>query len=131
MKSLITVVTLLAFSLPACSSGGRRGVVLDEYFVETAADADAGPVAFDIRNAGQISHELDVLRTARPQDDLPVRDAQVQTNAPDLELVKKTKRIRPGSSATLAVHLEAGPYVLVCNVPGHYQSGMRTSLLVR
>ena len=125
------VTALMAFVLPACSGGGGRGVVLDEYSVETAADADAGPVTFDVRNAGEIQHEFDVVRTNRRPDDLPVRDAQVQTKAPGVELVKKTKRIRPGASATLSVRLTPGAYVLVCNVPGHYQSGMRTGLVVR
>ncbi len=132
MKSKIVAASaLLALVLPACSSGGDLEVVLDEYSVSTAADTRRDLVRFDVRNAGQISHELDVLRTNRRADDLPVSDAVVQTKAPDVELVRKTKRIRPGATATLAVQLRLGAYVLVCNVPGHYQSGMRTAFAVR
>jgi uncharacterized cupredoxin-like copper-binding protein len=31
----------------------------------------------------------------------------------------------------LAANLEAGHYVLVCNLPGHYQGGMRVDLTVK
>jgi uncharacterized cupredoxin-like copper-binding protein len=30
----------------------------------------------------------------------------------------------------LALDLEAGPYVLICNVPGHYESGMHAAFEV-
>ena len=38
--------------------------------------------------------------------------------------------ISAGVSRKLVLDLPAGHYVLICNVPGHYQLGMRTALTV-
>ena len=38
--------------------------------------------------------------------------------------------IGSGSTAKLALTLEPGNYVLVCNIKGHYQSGMQTAFTV-
>lgn len=36
----------------------------------------------------------------------------------------------PGKSGTLAIDLKPGIYVLYCNIPAHYNSGMWTLLTV-
>ncbi|HYZ92357.1 MAG TPA: hypothetical protein VFA34_08180 [Actinomycetota bacterium] len=128
MKARLPVaVALLVLLASACSSDGGVHVRLKEYSIEGPAGAPGGPVTFRIDNDGRIDHEFDVIRTDRLPQDLPVKDASVQTGAPGVELVGKTARIKAGSSATLVVRLRAGAYVFICNVPGHYQSGMRTA----
>jgi uncharacterized cupredoxin-like copper-binding protein len=130
VKAGITVVIALALLGSSCSSGGAISVRLKEYSVEGPADVDVSgsSVTFRVSNDGQIEHEFDVLRTSLRPDDLPLDDARVATDGRGVELVRKTGRIRAGGSATLVVRLRPGPYVLICNVPGHYQSGMRTAL---
>ena len=34
----------------------------------------------------------------------------------------------PGESAEFSAELEAGNYVMICKLPGHYQKGMYASL---
>jgi len=130
LRRLWVAVALISCLAPACASNRSTRVTLDEYSVEAPADAESGRVTFDARNVGEIEHELVVLRTALRPDRLPVNDAEVQTGAPALDLVRKTSRIKSGDSRRLIVRLSPGPYVLICNVPGHYLSGMRASLRV-
>jgi DNA-binding NarL/FixJ family response regulator len=42
----------------------------------------------------------------------------------------KRPRDEPGKTAQLKVRLEAGRYVLLCNLSGHYAGGMRVALRV-
>lgn len=104
---------------------------LDEYTLELGStSAEAGRVTFDARNVGTIEHELVVLRTSLAADKLPVKDGEVQTSARRLTVAGKTARIKAAGTAPLRVTLEPGSYVLICNVPAHYQSGMRTRFRV-
>lgn len=96
---------------------------MDEYSIRSPASTESGSIEFTAHNVGQIEHEFVVLRTDRDPDDLPVKDAEVQVRA--LTLVGKTPRIPAGESRVLTANLRPGPYVLICNVPGHYLSGMR------
>lgn len=118
--------------LSACApSTGDVSVDLDEYTLEVEpASAEPGRVTFEAANVGKIEHELAVLRTALEADDLPVSDGEVQTSARGLTLAGRTGRIRSGRSTTLGVTLRPGAYVLICNVPAHYQSGMRAGFRV-
>jgi len=43
----------------------------------------------------------------------------------------KTPVFGPGKTRRLALGLKPGKYVLICNVPGHYQAGMRVGFTVR
>jgi uncharacterized cupredoxin-like copper-binding protein len=39
--------------------------------------------------------------------------------------------VQAGATRVLSLTLPAGHYVLICNLRGHYQSGMRADLVVR
>jgi uncharacterized cupredoxin-like copper-binding protein len=60
----------------------------------------AGPVTFEVKNAGHIPHDLAIV------------------GGP------KTKLIQPGGSAALTTTLKAGTVELYCSVPGHKAAGM-------
>jgi len=47
-----------------------------------------------------------------------------------LEAVDEIEDIEAGTSPTLTVDLDAGSYVLICNITGHYDAGMHTALTV-
>jgi uncharacterized cupredoxin-like copper-binding protein len=46
-------------------------------------------------------------------------------------LVKQMINISAGRSTTLSADLAPGRYVIICNVAGHYQLGMRAELQVQ
>jgi uncharacterized cupredoxin-like copper-binding protein len=60
----------------------------------------AGPVTFEVKNAGHIPHDLAIVGGS------------------------KTSLIQPGGSATLTATLKAGTVELYCSVPGHKAAGM-------
>jgi uncharacterized cupredoxin-like copper-binding protein len=47
-----------------------------------------------------------------------------------VNVVLSAEAVAAGSAADLSFDATPGKYVLVCNVPGHYQQGMASSLLV-
>ena len=90
--------------------------------VDTTTLAD-GPVIFQVRNDGAIVHNLRVIATDLTPDDLPTSRGSVDEE--QLEVVARTSDFEAGGSQTSTVEqLAPGNYVLICNVPGHYQNGM-------
>ena len=91
---------------------------------ETASIVD-GLVTFQVTNDGAAVHNFRVIATDLAADALPLAGAQVDEQSADLEVVGGfTSLIGPGDSQTAATELPPGSYVLICNVPGHYESGM-------
>lgn len=104
-------------------------VVTKEWAVEAPAEAAAGTVAFDVHNEGSVDHQLTLVRTDLAADALPTESAVVPESA--AEVVGMIEDLGVGAEATASFELEAGNYVLFCNVPGHYDLGMRTGITVQ
>jgi uncharacterized cupredoxin-like copper-binding protein/mono/diheme cytochrome c family protein len=95
----------------------------------TPNTAPAGSVTFRAQNVGAIIHELVVIKTDLAPEALPVAAGRADEGR--LEKVGDTDDIRGGQSEDLRVNLQAGKYVLICNVPAHYQGGMRAAFTVQ
>jgi uncharacterized cupredoxin-like copper-binding protein len=131
-KRLLTAVAAMALLVASCA--GEKGIetTLDEFSVTLAqTSAPAGPQTFLARNRGSVAHQLLVIRTDRPVDRLPVKDGEVRTKAKGLRVVAEAELISPGSSQTLDVDLSPGTYALICNIAGHYTSGMHARFRAR
>jgi uncharacterized cupredoxin-like copper-binding protein len=92
--------------------------------------ASAGEVTFDIRNDGPSTHELVLIRTDMAEAKVPTSNGVVDEGAKGIEVVKEEEDIATNASASLTVDLEPGNYVLICNLPGHCQSGMHATFKV-
>jgi uncharacterized cupredoxin-like copper-binding protein len=121
--------------LAAVSCGAQKGIhtTLDEYSIDlTHASEPAGPQTFSVTNEGEIAHQFLVLRTNDPADDLPVaKNGVVKVEAKGVVQVAEIELLTPGESRELDVDLRPGRYALICNIAGHYASGMRTGFRVR
>jgi uncharacterized cupredoxin-like copper-binding protein len=105
------------------AAAGSVGVELSEWkVVPAAATAAAGPVSFAVTNKGTQVHEFVVVKTDTKADALPVVDNKIDESA--LTPVDEIEDIAVGASPTLDVTLEAGHYVLLCNIETHYEQGM-------
>jgi uncharacterized cupredoxin-like copper-binding protein len=112
----------------AADTKGAVATTLTDTSVAVApASAPAGSITFDARNDGTATHELYVFRTDLAPDALPVEDGQVREDADGVEFISEVEDIAPGTTKPLTVELDAGSYVLLCNLPGHYESGMRAA----
>lgn len=104
-------------------------VAMTDFMVRTNIPvARAGETKIGVRNRGSQPHDLVVLRTDLEPDRLPYDAGRAKAGEPGL--AGRTNELRAGGTAALAVKLEPGRYVLICNVAGHYGLGMRTSLTV-
>ena len=95
----------------------------------TSSEVRAGSVTFIARNAGSTAHDLIVIKTDLAPDRLPI-DTQTQKVKEDGK-IGGLEQVAPGKSLNLRVDLPAGAYVVICNVPTHYQLGMHTALTVK
>jgi uncharacterized cupredoxin-like copper-binding protein len=104
----------------------------------TPASAKAGKVKFVVKNAGTIVHELIVLKTTTPFDQLPVADAgdppaPVTAGANKVSEATKageTGDVAKGKTKSVTLTLKKGTYALVCNIAQHYGLGMRAAFSV-
>lgn len=100
--------------------------LLDDAIVLSRDSAPAGWVAFDVTNQGTEVHEIEVF--VGDSTELPVKSGVADTSG--MTMIDEVEDIPPGLTLTLEVDLAPGSYVVVCNLPGHYQMGMVTLLTV-
>ena len=89
-----------------------------------------GAINFQASNDGAVLHNLRVIATDLAPDDLPVSGGSVDEESEELEVVATVFDLAPGETGSSAGELVPGNYVLICNVPGHYLSGMFTGFEV-
>jgi uncharacterized cupredoxin-like copper-binding protein len=127
----------LAVLLASCGGGQAETLPSDVQVVAEMRDysitlsvptVKAGLVKFGIRNLGGMAHQFDLIKTDLAPDKLPVDAASAK--AKEDGLVKQVLNIAPGKVATVSAELQAGHYVIICNVPGHYQLKMYAELKV-
>jgi uncharacterized cupredoxin-like copper-binding protein len=131
-----------AASVPAAASGGAGtgvAVTLSEWAVANQpASVPAGSTTFTVTNDGpDDTHEFVVIKTDLSLTDLPTDETgAVSESGEGMEVVDEIEDITVGSTEELTVDLEAGAYVLICNIydeaeqEAHYQEGMRSALTV-
>jgi uncharacterized cupredoxin-like copper-binding protein len=109
---------------PPAVAAGPVQVALGEWEVQSSAAAvKAGKVRFIASNTGKLKHELVVIRTDKDADELGAGAKISETGT-----IGEIQEFGTGKAETKTFTLEPGHYVLVCNVDGHYQQGMRTNI---
>ncbi len=86
--------------------------------------APAGTVTFNAINEGAIPHNLRLAKTDLAPDALPVGDRTFVVDEEQLDILAASRDLDIGESEQLTVELEPGNYVLFCNIPAHYQTGL-------
>ena len=91
----------------------------------------AGEVTFNVKNDSKDTvHEMIVMYLAEPGKPLPYLEAENRVDEDKAGDKGEVSELDPGKSGSLTVELKAGKYLLICNVPGHYASGMVVPLTV-
>ena len=101
--------------------------------IDVSAGLPRGKVTFHIVNAGKMEHELLVFHTSIPPKRFPTTsDGAVNEDAPGMNKISDGPNIAPGHTQQRVVDFaQPGTYVLLCNLPGHYQAGMYRVVTVR
>jgi uncharacterized cupredoxin-like copper-binding protein len=127
----IVVSAAVVLGLTAASCGGDGGIGATEVDFSITLDessAAAGDLTFDVTNDAEQTHEFVIFKTDLAEDALPTDDeGNVDEEGEGVELVDEIEDIEAGSTQSLTVTLDAGNYVFICNLPGHYAQGMHTS----
>lgn len=131
-RLLLAIALMLV--LVACSSSSGDGadattvdVTLEDMSITLSETVVSnGRVEFVTTNAGTTVHEIEIFAGATTE--LPVNRGVADTTG--LDLLDEIEDIVPGSTVKLALTLEPGDYVILCNLPGHYEMGMVTKLTV-
>lgn len=147
MKRPIALVAVAVASpiavLAGCGDDGGEtvDVSLSEFSIEPDKDSvDAGEVTFALDNQGGETHEFLVVEAASA-DDLPVdEDGAFDEEAFGEEnVVDEVEDLESGATEDLTVDLDAGDYVLLCNlveeeetgeVESHFVEGMHATFTV-
>ena len=132
-------VAVIAIVASACGDGAPADtgdtpnlyVDLSDYrVVADHPSIAAGHVVIGIRNRrAAMAHELKIIKTDLAPDQLPVDGATAK--AKEDGKVAELLNVTVGEYRKLVVELTPGKYVLICNVAGHYQLGMRAALTVQ
>jgi uncharacterized cupredoxin-like copper-binding protein len=114
-------------------SGKTVEVSLDEYHVSVSDTVvPAGKVTFQVRNSGREKHEFVLLKTDIQPTALPENSEQkVDEEASGVKHVDELDGVDAGRTRSLTSQLQAGNYVLICNVPGHVAQGMFARFTVK
>ncbi len=138
----------LALILSGCPQNGDDGgngggdgattvdVSLREFSVTPeAGSAPEGSITFRVTNNGSAAHEFMVILADLAPNALPTEaNGAYEEDGDGTEVVDEIEQINPGQTANLTVNLEAGNYVLICNMVNqgfvHYALGMRTAFTV-
>jgi len=112
---------------------GTVAVTLGEFKIGVPSTTlPSGTATLSITNTGSVPHELLVFRTSLAPSAFPLdADGTVQEDAAGMNKVSDGDNLDPGKGQTRTVDFtRSGTYVLVCNLPGHFRSGMYTTVTV-
>ena len=129
--ALLGAVACSSSSSSSASGSDTGGVAATEkdFSIDLAtSSAPAGSVTFNISNQGPSAHEFVIIKTDDAPDALPVKDNTVEEDK--IDVVDEAEDIAPSTTATLTTDLEAGSYVIICNIPAHYEQGMHAAFTV-
>jgi uncharacterized cupredoxin-like copper-binding protein len=134
--TLAALAALVATAAPAAAGPSHQAKAVSVNFrmVEwdilplTATKTQATRVTFVVRNAGKMTHEFVVLKTAKAAGRLAAPGAK---EAPETGAVGEIGEIKPGAVKRLTLTLKKGHYALICNLPGHYSLGQFVDFYVR
>lgn len=143
LPAIVLVAAACTSASPSPGAGGGESttvnVTLQEWSVlPEVSSAEAGEITFHVTNDGPDDiHEFVVIKTDLAPGDLPTDETgSVDEEGEGMEVVDEIEDLEVGASEDVTVTLEAGSYVLLCNIysedeeEAHYEEGMRTAFTV-
>ena len=118
-------------SSASSAAGGIPATEQDFSISVSPGSATAGEVSFTITNNGPSTHEFVVVKSDGDKDPGSLKVGKDGTIDEDtLNVIDEQSEIAPGTAPTLTTNLDAGSYILICNLPGHYAQGMHVGFTV-
>ncbi|AFZ30182.1 hypothetical protein Glo7428_1624 [Gloeocapsa sp. PCC 7428] len=142
LKTLSRLLIALIFLLVAIGSVDREAIaaqtVTQVKVIETEMAIElsprtvpAGAIEFIAYNQGQLPHEMEIIKTDVPLDQMPIKNNRLDRKKVGEKIDEiEAEDLPSGATATLLTTLQPGRYLIECNIPGHFQAGMKAELLV-
>ncbi len=129
---LLVVVGGIAQNAIAAQTVTQVKVIETEMAIELSpTTVPAGAVEFIADNQGQLPHEMEIIKTDLPLDQMPIKDNRLERKKVGEKIDEiEAEDLPSGATATLLTHLQPGRYLIECNIPGHFQAGMKAELFV-
>lgn len=137
MRRIALLLTpVLAVALAACSSAGDSAETVqvrmfdDMRYDPATFDFNAGDtVTFEVRNEGQVAHELYIGDPAQHAEH--AAEMREAGHSDEAHADPAAVRVDPGETGTLTYTFEdAGDLLAGCHEPGHYEAGMVAPITV-
>ena len=110
---------------------GNMGMALTQIKIDRNT-VSAGKVTFIVTNtSGEHPHEMIVAPVADDSALMPFNDKENRVDEDKSNSLGEVAELEPGKSGSISLDLKPGKYVLYCNVPGHFMTGMWTLLNVK
>jgi len=95
--------------------------------------ASAGEITFDVYNSSkQKIHDMIIARITDSTRSLPYISSESRVDDGRMpDVLGEVSELEPGKTRDLRLDLKPGKYLLFCNVPGHFVSGMWTIFTVK
>lgn len=134
----LAVAGILALILLPSGSGSKQKTaapaaagpvqvrLTDFKIAPSISTASAGKVTFAASNSGKVPHEMVVVRTDTGPSGL-LKGAK----ASEAGSVGEIGEFKAGATKQVTLNLKPGHYVLLCNLPGHFKSGMFKNFTVK
>lgn len=105
--------------------GGAMSYKVDQ------ATIPAGKVKFVVTNTAMTeAHEMVLVKLKSADQAIPLIKSKHRVDESKLKSLGEVADLQPGKSGELDVNLKPGTYVILCNIKGHYESGMSSKLTV-
>jgi uncharacterized cupredoxin-like copper-binding protein len=137
---LLVVSTLLASAIGCTAHAAAPTKIQVSLLGEGSGDMQiklshstvkAGKVEFDVANNSMTeSHEMVLVRLKSPDQNIPVLKDKQRIDESKLKSFGEVSGLKAGAHGKLVAQLSPGTYELLCNLKGHYESGMHTVLTV-
>jgi uncharacterized cupredoxin-like copper-binding protein len=133
----LALAILIIPVLAACGGPTKIDAALTTYAITLSQDsAKAGDIVFHVHNdATDLLHEFVIFKTDLAPDNLPLNsEGAVDEEGAGVTHIDEVE-VEAGQAADLAVNLEPGNYVLICNINDndemHYAHGMYIAFTVK
>jgi uncharacterized cupredoxin-like copper-binding protein len=116
---------------PSAPPGPVFDVKVKDFKIEPSLPTvEAGLVTLRVWNEGPATHEFVLTRSGLPADELPLAADGLSVDEDRVVPLGELSEVEAGASGLLALTLTRGRYVLLCNLEGHYLTGMYASIEV-
>lgn len=98
----------------------------------SADTVEAGEITFEVLNSSkEMVHEMIVSKLQDASTPLPYISNENRVDEDKAGDFGEVSELDPGKTGALRLDLKPGKYLLFCNIPGHFTSGMWTIFTVK